>query len=204
MYLIDASYFQRELSIPNINELQSETGTELTLYIDNKVRTILREILGYELFNDLDSNITAGVLDGGAPQKWKDFVNGNGTDYLGVLHTDGVYKVSFLANYVYYYWLYDNISNMTATGEKVTQAVNAQNHVSTQRMVSVWNDFVSLYQGVENNYGFKGFINGVFFRDYYDGNENSFKTVYQFLNENRDDFSTANLPTYKLINSLGL
>ena len=205
MYLIDASYFQRELSIPNINELQSDTGSELTLYIDNKVRSILRDILGYELFNDLDSNITAGVLDGGAPQKWLDFINGNGTDYLGLMFSDGVYKVSLLANYVFYYYLNDNVSQYTATGEKVSQAVNAQNHVSTQRMVTAWNDFVTLYQGKDaGDYYFRGYVNGVLFRDYFGGSENAFKSVYQYLTENRSDFPTATLPTFKHINSLGL
>jgi len=201
MYLIDASYFTREYNIPNAQELISNTGEILEKYVDNKVRQFLRDLLGYELFTELDSHVTNGVLSPTAPQKWKDLVNGK-EDWKGILFQDGVYKVSLLTPFVYYYWLYDNTSQVTATGEKVSSAVNAQNHSSLTRLVKTWNEFVMMYSGKERNF-FKGYVNGVFFADYY-GQGEGYKSLVQYLRENKDDFPTAVIPHYEFKNTLGL
>ena len=52
MYIIDESYFKRELSIPNINETLSDAKDNLQGFIDDKVRLLLQNSLGYQLFKE--------------------------------------------------------------------------------------------------------------------------------------------------------
>ena len=112
-YLIDETYFQRELFVPNADDTDRSAYTELQEFIDNKSRLLLKEVLGYTLFKDLDQNITNGILDAGAPQKWLNLVNGveyvkDGYTYYweGLLVQEGAFKKSLLANFVFYHWLY--------------------------------------------------------------------------------------------------
>ena len=104
MYIIDVSYFIRELSIPNVNETLSESGMNLEYFIDEKVRLLLQKALGYQLFKDFDSNVVNGVLQATTPQKWVNLVEGveytkSGKPYKwnGLIYQDGAFKKSLLA-----------------------------------------------------------------------------------------------------------
>ena len=77
MYIIDETYFNRELSIPNVNEAQSEVFDTVNPLVDEYARQLLRDALGIELFNVLDSYVIDGVFDEtSAPQYIIDLVNG--------------------------------------------------------------------------------------------------------------------------------
>ncbi len=213
MYLIDASYFIREIHIPNVNESNTDAGTKLEYFVDEKVRLLLStKALGSVLFNQLNSNITNGVLSNTAPQKWKDLVNGktytkDDKTYVweGLLQTKGTFKKSLLAYYTYYYWLMDNVSTMVGIGEVRGEAKNAVNVNSTQRLTTVWNEFIKLYQGENDCYILQKYLyNGVPVSDYYNNNQNNYVSLLRFLKDNETDFPDATLEMFEFKNQLGL
>lgn len=213
MYLIDETYFQRELFVPNADDQDRSAYNDLQQFIDEKSRLLLKEVLGYSLFKDLDDNITNGVLDNNAPQKWKDLVNGkeyvkNGYTYYwqGLLITEGAFKKSLLANFVFYHWLYYNQSTMSGVGEVVLNAKNAININSTQRLTSVWNDFVEMYQGKQTKYAYSEYRrNGIKVIDWIGNDTNNYySSLIVFLSDNEEDYPEAPLKMYNTINQFGL
>lgn len=212
-YIVDESYFIRELYIPNAMELNSSAGDELSLYIDDKARQCLKHALGYTLFNDLDSNVSHGVLDAGAPAKWQNLVNGveytlNGNTFKwqGLIYTEGLMKRSLLANYVFYYWLLDQQSQMSGVGEVIVNAKNAVNINSTQRLVRVWNDFVKMYQEGMYQYDYNAYYrDGIRVIDWL-GNSTmtDYVSLVKFLEDNDADYPDAALKRYDMINQFGL
>ena len=108
MYIIDKTYFIRNLHVPNTEEPTSDASIELEMSIDRYVRQFLQMTLGNVLFSDFDSYVIDGELEITAPQKWLNLVNGceytkDGIDYVwqGLKYELGLYKVSLLANYTY-------------------------------------------------------------------------------------------------------
>ena len=212
-YLIDETYFQRELFVPNADDQDRSAYKDLQEFIDDKARLCLKEVLGYTLFKDLDANITNGNLDSGAPQKWLDLVNGkeytkDGYTYYwqGLLIQEGAFKKSLLANFTFYHWLYYNQSRMSGVGEVVLNAKNAINVNSTQRLVSVWNEFVEMYQGKQTKYTYSEYRrNGIKVIDWIGNNTNDYyASLIMFLSDNEEDYPDAPLKMYNAINQFGL
>lgn len=201
MYLIDDTYFQKELNVPNVNEMDSDTLTSLNISIDRYVRQFLQDALGYTLFTELDSYITDGVLDSGAPQKWLDLVNGK-DQWKGLKFEEGTYKGSVLAKYVFYFWLKDAVSLLTGTGEKTITATDALAVNSIQRLTNVWNDFVVDNQG---NYHLNKWSYGYdyYYLNYSPCNDVNYPLV-RFLSDNSEDYPDANKKVYEIKNQLGL
>ena len=201
MYIIDETYFIKELYVPNLNEMDSDTLTTLETAIDRYSRQFLRDALGNVLFTELDSHITDGVLDAGAPQKWLDLVNGV-DDWKGLAFTEGTYKGSILAKYVYYYWLKDAVSNVTGTGEKVITATDALAVNPTQRLTNIWNDFIEDNQGRFHlntySYGYE-----YYYLNYSPCNDVNYSLI-RFLSDKSEDYSDANKKVYEIKNQLGL
>ena len=204
MYIIDETYFIKELSVPNLNEMDSDNLTVLEQYIDKYARQFMQNILGYELFKDFDTNkLTA--------QKWIDLINGKEytkdgklVKWKGLIYEDGIYKGSILAKYVFYFWLKDNITTVTATGEKMIEAQNAIAVNSNQRLVSVWNDFVKEYQNTQINNPTIYELNNRTVIDWYGNNDNSFVTLLQFLVDHKEDYPIENYQYFKFQNQFGL
>lgn len=212
-YLIDETYFKRELFVPNADDTDRDAYTELQEFIDGKSRQCLKDALGRELFEDLDSNITNGKLDTGAPAKWQNLVNGvdytvdgNTYNWHGLLIQEGAFKKSLLAYYVFYHWLSYNQSTMSGVGEVVLQAKNAISINSTQRLISVWNEFVEMYQGKETKYTYNEYYhNGIKVIDWMGNNTNNYyASLVKFLSDNDTDYPDANLRLYDMKNQLGL
>jgi len=212
MYIIDQTYFTRDLSIPNINEMQTEAFDNLNSFVDEYVRQLLRDALGIQIFNELDSYVIGGVFDGtGAPQYIIDLVNGkeyvnSGTTYKwsGLISTQGVFKKSLLANYVYYQWLKNNFSTQSGVGEVTINPQNANLVNPTQKLVSVWNTFLLMYQNMNTCYPsvyYKGHTQVI---DWLGINANTEVSLIQYLNDNDTDFSTATLRVYEYQNQLGI
>jgi len=212
MYIIDQTYFTRDLSIPNINEMQTEAFDNLNSFVDEYVRQLLRDALGIQIFNELDSYVIGGVFDGtGAPQYIIDLVNGkeyvnSGTTYKwsGLISTQGVFKKSLLANYVYYQWLKNNFSTQSGVGEVTITPQNANLVNPTQKLVSVWNTFLLMYQNMNTCYPsvyYKGHTQVI---DWLGINANTEVSLIQYLNDNDTDFSTATLRVYEYQNQLGI
>ena len=212
-YIIDETYFQRNLHVPNSDELNTGAYAELQEYIDSKARLCLKSALGYKLFNEFDGNVTNGVLDDGAPQKWIDLVNGkeytiNGDLFRweGLIQTEGAFNKSLLANFVYYHWLNDNQSSVTGVGEVVLNAKNATNINSTQRLVSVWNEFVEMYQGkMFEHYKHTYYYRNIKIVDYLgDAYDDEYVSLVRFLIDNKEDYPEAAIKRYQFINQFGI
>lgn len=213
MYIITPDYFQKQYTIPNVDEMDSKNATVLEICIDQYVRLCLQNALGFNLWKELDSNITDGVLDIGAPQKWLDLVNGKTYTkdsktftWKGLIYTEGIYKGSLLVPFVYYLFLKENVSLLTGTGEKVLDSSNAIGVNSTQRMVMSWNDFVNQYQGQSlfSHHVNRYYHDGVLVEDYFTGNDSEQVNLIQYLEDNETDYPNAQKKLYNVKNQLGL
>lgn len=212
MYIIDERYFIKELRIPNTSEVDVD-GSDMpfTGWMDQYARLYLQETLGASLFNDLDSDVTDGILDAGAQQKWLDLVNGvgysyNGIDYVwkGLIFTEGTFKGSVIAYYVYCEWLKFQLSQQTGLGESRGEAVNSMSANSTHRYVSTWNTFVKMHQGVSTQTSTMHYIKGVPFYDYFGNNANGYVSLIEFLKHNEVTYPGAALKCYNYQNTFGL
>jgi len=214
MYIIDETYFNGGFEIPNVLELNSDAKDNLEAVVNDKSRLFLQEALGYTEFEDLDQYVVNGVFDENiAPQKWLDFVNGkeytlNGNTYKwqGLIYLQGSLKKSILTDFCYYYWLEEKQSQMVGVGEIVLDAKNANRVNSTQRLVRVWNEFVEKNQKQCNSVinGAISFVKGVRFTDYYSGSSNRYVSLVKYLEDNKEDYPSANPRLYETINQLGL
>lgn len=199
-YLIDSTSFKGELEIPNLDEANSKSLTELNRLIDEKCRLLMIDVLGSENYEDLGGLLVAGLLPDSAPDKWKLLVNG------GVYTTDDVQHTwfgikSMLAWYVYAQYVRDNVSYLSGVGEVRAEAKNAANVNSTQRYVYAWNKFVELYQGnvcsLNWQYPHIYHVSGNY-------NYNRLGGFLNFLANNVVDFPNTVLRQYDAQNQLGL
>jgi hypothetical protein len=224
MYIIDDTYFQpSKREVPNLDEADSRTFAELQLLIDEKCRLLLLGFLTLEQFTELDSYLVDGIFPEDAqpdellpnyvPQKWIDLVNGatyikNGVtlNWTGLIYKKGAYKGSLLADYVYYYWLTQNVSYMTGVGDAKGNPKGASLVIPTQRVVNTWNDFVKQYQS--NCNGFFNWNYGCFDYSWYwvginYSNQNEVSLI-QFLSDKDEDYPNDNRRLYAIQNQLGL
>lgn len=213
-YLIDGTYFNRELYVPNVDELNTSAGDEISLFIDSKARQCLKDALGYVLYNSLDGDIdNNGSLKADAAQRWKDLVNGveytkdDKTYYWsGLKYQEGNYKKSLLANYTFYFWLEEQVSQQSGLGEIRGESKNAINVDTTRRLVKVWNEFVTMYQeGSFQRTPLVFYQDAVKVTDWFQNStQTGFVSLLQFLQDNKETYPDAAMRTYNKINYLGL
>lgn len=211
MFIIDGTYFIREYNIPNANELQTGASIQLTQYIDERVPFVLKQALGFTLFTELLTDMTNGVLKTDADQKWKDLVDGvtytkEDKEYRwnGLIYTEGTFKNSLLTPFVFYYFLKDNVSQLSGVGEVAGTSKNAESVNSNQRLVTAWNDFVLQYQGEGRFRPHKYMHRGVFVSDYFVNRNSGFVDLITFLSDNETVYPDAQLTKYDHQNSFGL
>jgi len=215
MYIINDTYFQApKREIPNLDEADSKSFAELELLIDEKCRLLLLGFLTSEQVTELESYLVSGILPEpptGIPQKWIDLVNGKNYTandvelrWTGLIWTKGTYKGSLLADFVYYYFLESQASYMTGVGDAKGNPKGATMVNPTQRLVTIWNEFVKAYQSNLNgfcNFHTFGFINYECFPHIRSGAEVS---LIQFLSDNDTDYPNPNRTFYEVKNQLGL
>ena len=203
MYLIDGTYFARDLQLP-----KSQRGVDI---IDSWGETepiaVLKGALNRDLFDDFDSNVTAGVYVPGVT-KWDNLVNGldytyQGKDYRwdGLLRQEGSFKFSLLADYTWCEWLRHSLSRQSGVGEVKGNAANSVNVNSTSTFVNIWNRFVLAYQGRESLTPRVYIKRGVPFYDYFNS-EGSYVSLIDFLKHNKTDYEDADLLTYEFANEM--
>lgn len=204
MYIINAFYFQGDKAIPNALELNSSVNEVLEYFIDNKVRLLLKNALGYELFAELDSYIVNGVLDVNAPQKWLNLVNGceftlnsKTFKWQGLKYTEGTVKISLLADFVYYYFIENEAIKNTGVGLVNVNSKNAKNVSYNSTLTKHWNSFILQYQGQLHEQ------KHMFF-DFNYTNKTNFVSFINFLKYNEEDYPDANLHIYQLKNEFGI
>jgi len=208
MYLIDKTYFQGIINVPNSNEFNGEFDNSLEIAIDRYVPLFLQNTLGTVLFNELDPFIDGVDLDPLAPQKWINLVDGCSYEndekvWRGLRYESGLYKESILAFFVYYNQYQETFSS--GVGQVVDVAKNAMNVNPTQHLTAVYNQFVDMYQGTCINEPATMYNNGVLFIDYLGGSNNSgYVSLLQFLSDNKADYPTYSAQEINYKNQLGL
>lgn len=210
MLYIDKTYFIKKLHVPNTNEPTSDASIELEQSIDFYVSQFLQETLGNLLYEDLKDNTTDGGLDTDAPQKWKNLLNGctytkDGVEYTwkGLKYTEGTYKASILANFVYLNH-FDAGSN-SSLGRITLEAKNSVNLDATPHLVEIWNDFVTMYQGENTNYKRVTYFDNITFVDYFQGcKKTGYVSYLQFLKDNETDYPNVPAGYLEYQNRLGL
>jgi len=213
MYLHTRDYYQRQLTVPNNSGLSANGEPDkLEVLADGIPRLFLQNALGNVLFNDLDSYVTNGVLDDGAPTIWKNLVNG--VEYTkdnvlkswkGLTFEEGAFKTSILAYATYYNWLVDNVSNTTSFGESVGNPKGAEVVDSTQKVTEIWNALVNMNQSQYNyEHPNTSFVNGVKFTDWFINSESNYVSLVTFLLDNSEDYPDATCKTYNLKSQLGI
>lgn len=209
MLYIDKTYFTKQLSVANTEEPTSDATAELNSSIDRYVSQFLKLTLGNVLFSELKSYTTDGELDISAPQKWKNLIDGcdyviDGTTYTwqGLRYTEGAFKVSLLANYVYVNQFNTNINSQL--GQVLVEGKNSNVVDSTPHLVSIWNEFVEMYQGSYDCNPQQHYRNGVLFVDYYGNRQSGYVSYLQFLLDNKTDYPNATAGSIEYKNSLGI
>jgi hypothetical protein len=196
MYIINDSYFQpNSRAIPNLDEADSKTFANLELLIDENCRLLLLMFLTKAEITELETYLVAGIFPTdttGIPQKWIDLVNGKG-NWKGLVYSLGTAKQSLLADYVYYFFLVDEVSYMAGVGDVKAFPKGATGVNPTQRIVRVWNEFVREYQGA-NDYFYHSYTTVFDFNDQFE-NDSLLKFIYDnpiYLNRNPKIFEFQN------------
>lgn len=209
MYIIDKTYFNGILNIPNIYEVNSDELNNLNKNIDKYARLFMQEFLGVELFGDFDSHLTGGVLDVNAPQKWKNLINGvvytindKTFKWEGLIYTEGTINTSLLANFVYYYSYQNSINS--SVGQVVVNPRNAENINPSEHLTNVWNEFIYMYQGGIVTSPKQYFHNGTLFVDYYNDRQSGYVSLLQFVTDKKTDYENINAPCFEYKNRFGI
>jgi hypothetical protein len=178
-----------------LDEADSKTFANLELLIDENCRLLLRMFLTKNEITELETYLVNGifpVVTTGIPQKWIDLVNGKG-NWKGLVYSLGTAKQSLLANYVYYFFLVDEVSYMAGVGDVKALPKGATGVNPTQRIVRVWNEFVREYQGV-NDYFYHSYTTVFDFNNEFE-NDSLLKFIYDnpiYLNRNPKIFEFQN------------
>lgn len=212
--IINSTYFKLPpLALPNVTNNPSVTGNtpslknQLDATIERVEFDLLNRALGYDQYNEFVGYIDAsGDIDPVAPQKWKDLLNGK-DEWKGLRWQLSVNnKQSLIAYAVYCEVLKNQRQFFTTTGVVVPDSANAVTVNPTEEYVTMWNTFVSMYQGnCEHKY--LNFWNPIFFEwngyPYYEGKDD-FMSLKQFLASAPDDYDSSFFKLYPIKNSLGL
>jgi hypothetical protein len=137
MQLIDKSYFVGERLIYPKDEA-------LDLFIIQREPEFLIHVLGYGFYQELAAAVDASPSIGLA-QHWIDLRDGvNYTYHTYPIRWRGLVEVtpkrSPIADYVYYWYRRDQLTQTTSMGEKKTATENSLNADAGQKMVLAWNE----------------------------------------------------------------
>lgn len=198
--IIDNTYFKNEIYIPHakpsVNDEVVAVDIELVSFINEYERDCLIKCLGFSLFNEflavLDSTKPNGLVDG-VNAKWNDLLNGKtyansagvqvawrGIRFKSSKAEGAKPDVSFLANYIYWFYEQERETSNSGIGHVKEKSKNAENVSASAKVIKAWRKFVLMVQGetkapliMENRYGY-----GI---DWYQGGEEI--NLYRFIND---------------------
>lgn len=208
MYIINEDDFQRIFFVPESqgqNQIDDAVKDELMQYVDGYVRKYLKENLGFVNFKDLNSHITSGVLNDGAPVKWSNLVNGvtytyNNNQYRwdGLIYTEGTHISSLLVAVSFYEWKKGKVSTPTSTGDVILEIKGGSRANPANLILTAWNEFVRMHQGEISE-----------FNPYKECNDiqepkSGYVNFRTFLKHNEADYPNAPIKTYRFGNRYGI
>ncbi len=182
MAQIDNTYFIRGIELPG-TAIDGDRE-DLTPYITQYEKEVLINLLGYPLYKDFIANP--------GNDRWVNLIIGKEyeVDYLsgtttvkwnGLVNTE---KLSFIAYYIYYFYMKFHVSNTSRTGESISEKENAKSISPSDKMVPAWNNYVELY----------GCISDLIINP----------TAYNFLKKFEDDYDGWLFTPTKKINTFSL
>ena len=135
MSLIDLTYFRRGINVAQLS--QPEVREVVESYVDMYEPYLLSVFLGQSLHNDLLQGLQAPVVD----QKWLDL-----KEWLA----NSTLKTSPIANYVFSYLVYDEVTENTGIGIVSPQGENSTKATPVYKSVKAWNDMRLMLEHVHN------------------------------------------------------
>lgn len=151
MPIIDTTYFQTPISIPNTDKPSVANG--LSVLINMLEPELLKNLLGTYMYDVFKTNLSTNSPD----QRWIDLRDGKTYTYnnkqykwQGLKEINGNSKTSIIAYYVYYYHLRGKATVTTGLGEEVPKPQAGDSVDSMDKQVFAWNLMVNwgneLYQ----------------------------------------------------------
>jgi len=130
MEKLDVNYFYGPLTIPQVTD--QAVARNLAYYFATYEIPFLKLLLGEALYNAYN----AGLAEVTPAAKWTALQS---EIYNVVGSIPNQIKVSVVANYVYWFYMRDMVTQSTGSGEKIAAAENATNASSVQKVKLAWN-----------------------------------------------------------------
>jgi hypothetical protein len=136
--IIESADFIGDVEIP----VGEWTEDKLNLYIDQVEEDILTSLLGWTLYQELESNLNVHPL----PAKWANLIDGD-------TYTSGEITFKFkgltemLKHFVFFYYMRDNEMENTQIGVVINSATNADRvtPVTSNLLRRHWNKGIKIY-----------------------------------------------------------
>ena len=212
MPITDLTYYKAELSIPSSQTSVSDTATgvrvDLNQFISQYEREALIKTLGYTLYAEFIAEFDVNANDvwtikSAAAQKWKNLLNGleytinsDTVNYRGMIFTEPYsgtdLKRSFMAYYIYFHYLNDNMEDYAGTGISELAAKNATRTSPIPKSIRSWRRFYELVVGTFNQPALLKNRSGMIGLDWFGTNDTE-RSLYQFI----DDQNTLVADTYE-------
>ncbi|RZK45849.1 MAG: hypothetical protein EOO97_00405 [Pedobacter sp.] len=125
MQLIDGTYFIGELNIPNLDK--EHVRQSLEVFMTKYQKRFLTLLLGEDVYKAFK----AGLEESQVSEEWVKL-----RDKL----VDEDTKQSPIANYVYWFFMYNNATQTTDNGEVIASAENSTVISPVTKMVRAWNE----------------------------------------------------------------
>lgn len=195
--IINRTYFKGDIFIPNMKDDVSDVVLDTKIdiddfiseYVRNCLDLVLGSVLSKEFCEQLNSDTENG-LKALADAKWNDLLNGkeytiDGKTYFwrGIRFSNIPNEepdMSFLAEYVFFYYLRYSQSNFAGVGLQRESPKNAIRVNSTAKAVTAWRKFYNRVQGdfgvgtvISNSIGYGMVWNG----------DTTYRTLYQFITD---------------------
>ena len=142
--IIDQTYFRRKLSLPQTGN--TDGLADVLDFIDTYEPEYLQAVLGYDLWKAFN----AGTEGSGLPdQRWQDLLTGaeftrNGCTYKWPGFQNQVSKISPIANYVFYQFIDNKITDVVLVGTVASKTDNNREKSPLDRLVDTWNRMVDM------------------------------------------------------------
>ena len=188
--IIKTGDFKLDAFIPNVDDAPNSeilgNDNELQGFIDKFEEEILIRLLGWELYSELMTQFTDGVLDPNADEKWGKLVNGF-ENYRGMS--------AMIVGYVFWKFIESDDSHYSSAGVVRETSENSEYHESRPKAIGQYRVF---YEHAIGNYyqaglyvktGMFGGLVGVIHSGAAAGGSN-FKSLYIYLQDNFDIFPT--------------
>jgi|GEM_PF-2490208 hypothetical protein len=209
--IVTKTYFQKanELYIPlsvtaPVSNASMQSPSNVS-YLDNLCikleKSILLNALGLTAYNELQTALAD--INNPLNAKWKSLVQGE--NYDGKVWEGLSNDYSLIAYRIYEEFVTDTNDRLSAIGTTQVNPQNASLVIPNYKIANANNNFIQKYQGGYLEYPF--IYNDGNFIDWFGNQENVEVSLYQYLLDKKNDFSSINLEKFRVYdtkNSFGI